>query len=205
MNPNDYKPNSHKYKEAMKNESSERRVSKVVSSPVKTKKNELRKFTDVFVSEDAANVKSYIIFDVLVPAIKNTILDIIIDSASMIFKGETGRSKRSSNVPYVSYGSFSDKNKTHHASPSSRTRFEYDDLAFESRVDADVVKDNMLALIDEYGVVTVSDLYDMCDRTAPYTANKYGWDNRTDVRNADIVRTHDGYVIKLPKARPVTR
>ena len=64
-----YTPNSHKYKEEQKNAApEEKRVQRVVSPPANTKKNELRKLADIFISEAVAYVKSYIFMDVLVPA-----------------------------------------------------------------------------------------------------------------------------------------
>ena len=52
-------------------------------------------------------------------------------------------------------------------------------------------------LIDQYGVVSVGDLYDLVGVTGAYTDNNYGW---TDLRTASVVRTRDGYMIKLPRA-----
>lgn len=71
---------------------------------------------------------------------------------------------------------------------------------FETRGEADAVIDQMGAVIDQYNVVTVADMYDMADLTAPYTSNKYGW---TSIRDARVERVRDGYVIKMPKARPI--
>ena len=58
----------------------------------------------------------------------------------------------------------------------------------------------MQDVIDSYGVVTVADMYDMAQLTQPYTSNKYGWMN---IRNAEVKRVSDGYIIKLPKAMPI--
>ena len=59
----DYKSNSHRSKEELK----KKEVGKVVTGEVKTKKKtEVRKFADTFISEDIANVKSYILMDVLI-------------------------------------------------------------------------------------------------------------------------------------------
>ena len=68
----DYKANSRKSKEDMRANSSERRkVEKVVSGNVRTrKKGEINRFKDVFIAEDISNVKSYIVMDVLIPAAK---------------------------------------------------------------------------------------------------------------------------------------
>lgn len=194
-----YKPNSHKYKENQ--ETSERRVEKVISGTAKTKKNEVRKFRDVFISEDISNVKSYILMDVLVPAIKNAIVDIVTDGVNMIFGTGSGR-KKTSGANYVSYRDYSRESRRDD-SRASTGRFNYDDILFPSRGEADAVLEQMDAIIEEYGYVTVADMYDMADLAAPYTGNRYGW---TSVRRAEIVRVRGGdYVIKLPKAMPIDR
>lgn len=194
-----YKPNSHKYKENQ--ETSEKRVEKVISGTAKTKKNEVRKFRDVFISEDISNVKSYILMDVLVPAIKNAIVDIVTDGVNMIFGTGSGR-KKTSGSNYVSYRDYSRESRRDD-SRASTGRFNYDDILFPSRGEADAVLEQMDAIIEEYGYVTVADMYDMADLTAPYTGNRYGW---TSVRRAEIVRVRGGdYVIKLPKAMPIDR
>ena len=58
----------------------------------------------------------------------------------------------------------------------------------------------MEATIDKYGFVTIADMYDLANLTSNYTDNKYGWMN---VRNAEVIRARDGYVIKLPRAVPI--
>ena len=55
-------------------------------------------------------------------------------------------------------------------------------------------------LMDTYGLVRVADLYDLVGITGNYTDNKYGW---TNIRNAEIVRVRDGYMIKMPRAVPI--
>ena len=63
-----YKPNSNKIKSEQK-ETQEKKIEKVVQGTVKTKKkNELSKFKEAFISEDARNVKTYILTDVIIPA-----------------------------------------------------------------------------------------------------------------------------------------
>lgn len=197
----DYQPNSHKSKEEAATKKEERKVQKVVSGKAKTKKNEMRKLTDVFISEDASNVKSYIFMDVLVPAIKKAISDIVTDGVSMILYGETG-SRKSRSSGKVSYRSYYDDRRDRRDSDDRRARgrFDYDDVVFETRGDAELVREQMVDMIERYGVVTVADMYDAADLTAPYTANKYGW---TNIRNAETIRVKDGYVLKLPKAMPI--
>lgn len=195
----EYESNSHKSRE-LAAEQPDKKVEKVVSGKVKTRPNTGRKLTDIFISEDASNVKSYIFMDVLVPAIKKAVSDIVTDGIEMILYGSTGGrsgSRRSeSKVSYSRYYSDS-RDRRDDRGYSQRGRFDYDDISFESRRDAEIVIKQMLDLLDRYGVVSVADMYDLAGETAPYTSNRYGW---MSLRNIDVVRVRDGYVIKLPKA-----
>ena len=199
----DYKPNSHAYKakQDKKEVPAEKKVVKVVKGAAKTKKkSELKKFADNFISEDVSNIKSYVVTEVLIPTIKNTIWDALTNSLDMILYGETGHSKKRSSGGYVSYSSISSNRRDNRSESRVRTRFDYDDITFETRGDAEAVLEQMDDVIDRYGIVTVADMYDMADLTAPYTSNKYGW---TSINSAEVVRVRDGYILKLPKARPI--
>lgn len=202
MSDREYTPNSHKYKEEQK-AAAERKIEKVVSGTAKTKKKgEISKFAGkIFSTEDMGDIKSYLVDDVLIPGIKNTVLDIIIDGASKILGGRGRRSSRSggSNVSYRSYYEQRDDRRAV-GGTATRTRFDFDEIVFPTRGDAEAVRDQMDDVIEKYGFVTVGDMYDMADLQQPYTSNKYGW---TSIRNADILRVRDGYVIKLPKASPI--
>ena len=199
----DYRPNSHRSKEEQKNVPAERKVEKVVTGKVRTKKkNEMTKLKDVFISEDAGNVKSYIFMDVLVPTIKKAISDIVRDGVDMILYGSAGNGKRKASSDKVSYRDYYGRERDRRSDRDSRggTRFDYEDLVFDTRGEAEAVREQMDDVIDHYGFVTVADMYDMADLTAPYTASKYGW---TNIRSAEPVRVRDGYILKLPKCMPI--
>ena len=200
MSDINYKPNSHRFREEQNGE--KKRPEKVVKGAVKTKKrNDIRKITDVFISEDINNVKSYVLMEVLVPAIKKAVSDIVTNGIDMILYGETGHSsKKKAGSGYVSYRDYSERRSVGARDVRSRDSFDYDDLIFESRGDAELVLRQMYEILDMYGVVTVGDLFDMAHVTAPYTAEKYGW---MSLSHADVKRTVDGYVIKLPRAMPI--
>lgn len=200
----EYESNSHKSRELAATEPArEKRVEKVVSGTVKTRDNKGRKLADIFISEDAANVKSYIFMDVLVPAIKKAISDIVTDGVDMVLYGSTGgRNKRKSDskVSYRSYYSDDRFVRERKADYAARNRFDYDDIVYESRREAEAVLKRMNEVLDEYKLVTVADMYDMADLSIPYTGYKYGW---TSLRTAEAIRVRDGYILKLPKASPI--
>lgn len=199
----DYKPNSHRFKEEQKGTHSEekKKVEKVVKGSVKTKKKNT--FTDIFVAEDVTNVKSYILMDVLVPAVKNAISAIVTDGIDMLLFGESGRSGRSrSTSDKISYRNYYDRKDDpgRYSGNRTRTGYSYDDVILDTRGEAEDVLSRMDELIDTYGMVSVADLYDLVGITGNYTDNKYGW---TNIRNAEPIRVRDGYMLKLPKAGPI--
>ena len=195
----DYKANSHRSKEEQK--LPEKKIEPVVKGKVTKKKNNVRKLTDTFVSEDIQNVKSYVLMDVLVPAIKKAISDIVTNGIDMILYGESGRSTRKTNASTVSYRNYYDNRRDdRYSSSRTRTGYSYDDVVLETRSEAEDVLTRMDELIDTYGVVSVADMYDLVGISCNYTDNKYGW---TNLRNAEPVRIRDGYMLKLPKALPI--
>jgi hypothetical protein len=203
-----YTPNSHKYKEEQKQNNAaptEKRVQTIVKDPARTRKNEVRKIADIFISEDVSNVKNYIFMDVLVPAIKKAIYDIVTNGIDMFLYGGTGKGKNS-NTPgaKVSYRNYYEQknNSNYRGSENvrSNTGFEYDDIEFQSRGEAEAALKQMHDTVTRYGMVTVADLYDMAGLSAPYTSQKYGW---LSVNGVNVVRTRDGYVLKLPRAVPI--
>lgn len=200
-----YTPNSHKYKEQQKVAASEeKQIQKVVKGPVKTKTNEARKLADIFISEDISNVKNYIFMDVLVPAIKKAIYDIVTNGIDMFLYGGSGKSKTNSSSSKVSYRNYYEQknNGGYRGSENvkSNNSFDYEDIVFTNRGEAEAAKQQMQDIVARYGMVTVNDLYEMTPLSAPYTSQKYGW---MDVSNVEVVRVRDGYILKLPRAVPI--
>lgn len=183
-----------------------KKVEKVVSGSVKVKKkNGVTKFADNFISEDIHNVKSYVITDVLIPSVKRAISEMVTNGIDMILYGSTGgRSKRSS-ADRVSYRNYYDRrdDDRHRDRDRDRVRtsaYSFDDIVLDSRGEAEEVLARMDELIDQYGIVSVADLYDLVGVSGNYTDNKYGW---TNIRNAEPIRVRDGYMLRLPKALPI--
>lgn len=204
INPDNYKPNSHKYKAEQKELAERKKVEKVVKGKVKTKKKgELQKVAGAFISEDATNVKSYLLFDVLIPAAKDALADIINKGTDMIlYGGESSHKKKSTSASKISYARYYDRKDDRPSYYGNRTRsgYGFEDVILESRGEAEEVLTRMDELIETYGSATVADLYDLVGITCNYTDNKYGW---TNLRNAEPIRVRDGYMLKMPKALPI--
>ena len=193
----EYKGNSHRSKE--QNEVVEKKVEQIAKGKTK-KKSEVKKFADTFIAEDITSVKDYILMEVLLPAAKKAISDIVTNGIDMILYGET-RTKSKSRESRVSYTKYYDRDRDYERPTRTRGRYgyDYDDIILDTRKEAEEVLDRMDDLIDNYGMVSVADLYDLVGVSGNYTDNKYGW---TNLRNADVQRVRDGYLLKLPKALP---
>ena len=192
----EFKPNSHKSKELTP--VPEKKVEKIVKGTVKSKKkNGIDKLKDNFISEDASNIKTYVVMDVLIPAVKKAICDIVKNGVDMILYGESGRSNRQPSE-YVSYDRrYLDRGDPRfYKADRARIGYSYDDIILETRGEAEDVLARMDELIEIYGMVSVADLYDLVGITGNYTDNKYGW---TNIRNAEPVHVRDGYMLRLPK------
>lgn len=192
----EYISNSHRSKE----EATKKKVEPIVTGKAVKRANNKRKLANTFISEDINNVKSYIVMDILIPAVKKAVSDIVTNGIDMMLYGETGRSnkdreRRRTNVDYVSYSRYSDRDDRR--SSRSSISYTYDDIIIDSRREAEDVLDKLYELLDNYGVVSVADYYDLVGVSGEYTDNNYGW---THLRNAEVVRDRDGYFIKLPRA-----
>jgi len=201
----EYKPNSNKSKhENVDEKIGEPKLEKVVTGKVITKKKGFfQKLSDEFISEDATSLKSFIFGDVLIPAIKKAISDIVTNGIDMILYGGngTGRKYTSDRISYKNYTSYSNNNTSAIRRGNDRiVGYSYDDIILDSRGEAEEVISRMDELIEAYGLVRVADLYDLVGITGNFTDNKYGW---TNIRNAQIIRVRDGYMIKMPRAIPI--
>lgn len=175
----------------------EKRVKKVITGNVKEKNNSVRRFRDIFLEEDTKDVKSFLFTDVIVPGIRGLLYDMVVDGAGMIL-GQARGSRRSNGRSNVDYGGFSrqDNRKTTVGKPA----YDYRDFTIDSRGEAEEVLSQLEELISVYGEASVADFYESVGVTGNWTDAKYGW---KDLRNANVVRVRDGYMIKFPRALPL--
>lgn len=192
---------SQKDKQKETSEVKEKKVVKVVKGGVvKRKKSFGKRIVETFVGEDIDNVGQYIIHDVLVPATKNMLSDMVQGGIEMMLFGERkgSRTKRDGNRSYVSYGNYySDKKDgRREVSRTSKARHNFDDIVLSSRGEAEEVLSSLVDLVEDYQEASVADLYDLVGVASDFTDNKWGW---TNLRSASVVRARDGYQLNLPR------
>ena len=154
----------------------------------------------LFDDNNVGDVKEYVIFDVIVPAVKNAISNAITGGIDMLLFGErrSDSSRSSGSRGYTSYSSRSTSRRDSSRQGYRRqSLFELDDILLPTKLDATSVIDNMFNILDEYGVVSVADYYALVGEPSNYQMNAWGWENLTNVYTQ---RTRSGeYKIILPK------
>lgn len=203
-----YSANSTKPKTSEQKSQPESRKKVVSGSTSIKKEGAFEKFAHSFVQEDAKTIGNFVWSDVIVPAIKTTIADVVKNTLDMLFWGKSG-ARSSSNVP-ASRVSYSSMYKTQQASQArnvaqqSNKTYYYDDISFDTRDDAMRVLKSMKEELEVYSEVSVAAFFDFAGRSreGKYTDNKWGW---TDLSTADVYPANGRWWISFPKAIPLER
>lgn len=175
------------------------------------RKSVWEKFKDSFRNEDSKSVGDYVIFDVLVPAMKKTVIDMVTNGVNMLFYGGYRNPQNTYPSGGVTYRNYNQQYNTpnrvygsNQIAPAAQTRlnvFDYRLLWWNSKGEADFILDQLRDILSQYPVVRVSDLFDLGRQQCPYTAERYGW---TNLMNAQSYMGQDGHwYLDLPKAMPL--
>jgi hypothetical protein len=190
----------------------QKKVSRVTTGNVIIKKKSLAdRFAQTFFGDDTKSVGSYILYDVLVPAAKSAISDMITGGIEMLLYGESrsNRIRRDKDRSYVSYQSYykgrdrdrdRDRDRERQEPTRNRARQRFDDIIVDTRKDAEEVLDNLLEIIQKYNVASVADFYDLVGLNGDWSDYKYGWDN---LSQAQIARVREGYTFIFPRPIPL--
>lgn len=196
INPDLYKPNSYKSKK----EQQKKEVKAVVKHAETREEPVGKKLSNTFLSEDMDNVKTYILFDVLIPSIKDAISAIIHNGSDMLIYGVTSGGKNRSNNrgTYVSYNNMSKSNRPE-VNRGRRSVHDFREIMYDSREEAVMVLDELYDIIQQYEGASVADLYSLSNITPNFTDHKYGW---VDISGVRVKQIRGGkFIIDLP--RPV--
>ena len=196
----------------------EARVEPKVVEPVVTgtvtrkKQSAAKRLKNVLFGGDAQNVMGFITYDILIPAVKDTLSDIVSGGIERALYGDSrggpSRRARSSGhaTGFINYGASASRNSDRYGneprriSQGSRVSQSFDEIILETRVEAETVIERLSDLCDSYGQATVADLYDLCriaSSDRDFTDRKWGW---FDMRGVSISRARGGlYMLDLPK------
>lgn len=187
-----------------------KKIEKVVDDGgVKVKRSLGKKFSETFLAGDLNSVKEYLIMDILIPTIRDTMLDILHGSLDVLFgSSPRRRSRDGGRKTYVSYDGISrssSRREREHNREERRSRksgFDTEDYIFDKKTDAERVFNNMVDILEEYNAVTVTDFLDSIGKSTDYTLQNYGW---TNLAEGKVKRVRDGYILDLPDPHVLER
>lgn len=193
-------------KEQRAEEAQEESNKLILQGNVRQKKGSTGKaFIDNFINEDKDTIKSHILFDIIIPAVKDTIFNGFQTALEMLLYGnDSGRR----NNRYYSSGTrrVTSSNPTNYNVISNQRASRLvgsgghkicDQILFDDRADAMRVLDEITAQAEDYGAVSAYALFDAAGLSCDYTLKNWGW---YDLNSAKVVRTREGdYTISLPK------
>lgn len=193
-----------------------KKVEKVISGEVATRKKPLgKRFAETFVQGDIKGVAAYVMLDVLVPAAKDMVVDAGQEAITRMIYGESSTHRRrassrlGSEFGKIDYSGISrgaskayrkEDPRSSALSRRSRAAHNFDEIIIETRVEAEEVIDRLFDLVSQYDVATVRDLYDLVGKSAFHTDEKWGW---YDLRGAGVSRVRGGYLLDLPRPEPI--
>lgn len=205
MDNPEFPPNS----EASKREKvGPKKIDPVVSSgAVRRRKSLRRQFKETFVAGDARSAITYVLFDVLLPAAKDMVVEAGSQGIERLIFGDSRR--RSIHRPPS--GPTGHINYNRHSTPSrlsgpervisrrARARHNFDEIVLDERHEAEEVIDRLFDLVSRYESASVADLYELVGLTSTHTDNKWGW---IDLTGAGVTRVRGGYLLDLPEPEP---
>ena len=188
-----------------KESSRERKAAEpVVQGKVSTHPSGLRWLYKTFIATDIRTVAKDAWEDVIVPGIKATIWNGIGSMLGVDIRPSRRRGGREDYGRYSSESKYGSRRHRRDDDDDRDSRFDYRDIIFDTKADAELAIDGLVERAEEYGQASVSDLFDLANMSSKsiFTDNKWGWTFRAlddyDVRSR---RVSDGWEIVLPRAR----
>lgn len=200
-----------KAKEKVEAQPTEKPTEKSVKGKAtRKKKNKVRIFSEKILGDTVENTGHYIFWDVLVPGLRDTVVNMCINGVQNLFYGngrgpQPYQTTRYGTNRYVgqtnySYQSNTSPNARYYDSGNYAQRYiPSDDYIFDTAEEAEDLLSTMIGDIQRAGKIRVSSLNAMLNIEGNYTDNTVGWYNLSTAR---VRHMRDGFHLILP---PVER
>lgn len=206
----DYQGNSNKEKEAPK-KPPKKNLEKVVTGDVIVKQKTIgSRLKTIFFGGDFNTAVSYVASEVLLPALRNLVVETIAKGTDRLVYGDSVHRRRTTTYgPRVQYN-----NPIHRPSPTlayspgqrpvdrwAQNRKTFEDVVVGSKEDADMVVERLTDIVDMYEVVSVADLYELLGLPSSHVDNKWGW---THLSSIEVRQVREGYRIAFPPLEEIS-
>lgn len=168
-----------------------------VAQGTEKKKSIRERLTDSFLATNGEDIKERVIFDWVIPGIKNILEDIV----HMLLFGDgvvrnSDRSRGERRLLRKEYNKYYDDDRKKSES-SFESKSKNPELTYSSRAEAQNVLNKMLDILDEYNRVTVKDLYSISKMPTDFAMSNWGW---RDLTGSKPIPYGDRWLLKLPKS-----
>ena len=188
---------------------------KIKGTPCKkAKKSGWQLFKESFIADEIGDLKEYIVKDLVVPMIKDSICDGISNTLSMMLYGEKRNYRRRdsyydrspSGVRYYNYSSQSyssrrrerererEREERRYATPAS-----FDMAVARNMEDAKDILEELEDIFEDYGSVSIAQYHEACELPMTAEEHNWGWYSLVDVRLKEDRATGE-VLIWMPKA-----
>jgi len=168
------------------------------------KKSIFSRLANEFIAVDAPTFVDHIIFNVVAPKIKSLIWESANDAVSTLLYGNNA--PKVSSQPSISgnrgsFVAYTDYAKPRTPAPTyDRSAMDIDGILFETSGDANEFVTYLYEILERSGRVTVNEMYDSIGQVCPPNSERWGW---TDLSSTKTMRTAKGFVVKLPRTKPL--
>lgn len=190
------------------------KVEKIITGKVVQRKpNIAKRLARSMVADDVSNVGDFVLTDVVGPALRNLVFDIISQGTHRVLYGPNARTRRGYGTGIPNYGGPVSNLKTayHKAreengpsgpqmSRQEQATHDFTGIFLESHADIQEVIDQLQARVERYGFASVADLYGYLGVTGSFADQKHGW---SDLSTAAPLHTRHGFTFDLPRPQPL--
>lgn len=185
-------------------------VQRVTSGNTVRRRRPLSKqFKETFFGGDAHTAWHYMISNVMIPAIQDTIIEMVQSGIERVIRGDrTRRAGSPTGLGHVNYRGYGAARRPvrddrppmptgYSLSRAARARHGLDEIIIASRQEAEEVIDQLFDIISKYESATLADLYELTGLESSHTDHTWGWSN---LRGASVGRVRGGgYLLDLPE------
>jgi hypothetical protein len=210
--PTDYTGNSRKQKQIeARAEKAEKKIDPVVrAEDVVVKKPSIGyRMKTTFFGGDFRSAAAFVTADVLLPALRDILVNIITKGGESVIYGDRysrGRGGYTGRTQY-NYSSPIHRDPRDNRAPlpdqprmQRRIGRASADIILSTRGQAESVLEGLNDIIDKYDVASVADLRYLLDLPSSSVDNKFGWGF---LRNVEIRQTRDGWLLDLPPEQEI--
>jgi len=201
----DYAGNSNKNKE--KDQPEKEKIEKVVTEEVTVRQKPIgRKMKEIFFGGEFKSAARYVGADVLLPALRNLIVDASTRGIERMVYGDSSysRPRRAEYRPRVTYNNpinrgyvIDTTGRANLPDQPSRSRNRLDGVEFvlTTRGEAETVVERLGDILDRYEVASLADLKELLGLKIDHVDNKWGW---FALNGIDVRQIREGYLLDLP-------